>query len=64
MKEMHDGIDSKLKPKYKSEIAIERLYPDLVPQIPRSPKSKKLHMGIVEAILICGYGMRKFKGEG
>lgn len=57
-KEMHQGINADLKPKAKSKLAVERLYPKLIPMIPVSPRAKKLHDGVIDAILIAGYGQR------
>lgn len=62
-KVMHSGISADLKPKAKSLIALERLYPNYIDQIPRTPKSKKLHDGIVDALLIAGYGQRVLGAE-
>lgn len=56
-KEMHAGISADLKPKVKSAVAVERLYPKLVDQLPR--KKGKLLDGPVDALLIAGYGLRK-----
>lgn len=57
-KEMHEGISKDLKPKAKSLVAIERLFPDLVRHLPRNTKGKLLE-GPVDALLIAGYGYRK-----
>jgi hypothetical protein len=57
-KVMHDGISADLKPKAKSLIALKRLFPQYVNRIPHSPKSKKIHEGIMDATLIAGYGSR------
>jgi hypothetical protein len=62
-KVMHEGIDTRFTPKVKSVIAIERLYPTIHPLIPRTPKSKKLHLGVVDATLIAGYGIRKLGAQ-
>jgi hypothetical protein len=56
-KEMHQGISADLKPKVKSQIAVERLFPQFVSAIPRA--KGKMHEGIVDALLIAGYGLRK-----
>lgn len=56
-KAMHDGISADLKPKAKSIIAVKRLFPNLVTGIPVT-KTGKLHEGIVDALLIAGYGAR------
>lgn len=58
-KVMHEGISSDLKPKAKSLIAVDRLFPKLKSQIPVTPKSKKMHEGCVDALLICAYGRRR-----
>lgn len=59
-KEMHEGISADFKPKKKSAIAVERLYPQLVKSLPRESKNgKKLADGPVDALLIAGYGLRK-----
>ena len=56
-KEMHQGIDANLKPKVKSSIAVERLFPALNLSFPKN--YKKPHEGIVDALLIAEYGRRK-----
>ncbi len=60
-KEMHEGISSDLKPKVKSGIAVKRLYPQLVRQLPKKAKGG-LHDGPIDALLIAGYGLRKIGG--
>lgn len=57
-KVMHEGISRDLKPKAKSAIAVERLLPQLAPQIPRN-KNGKLHEGFVDALLIALFGLRR-----
>lgn len=57
-KVMHDGISSDLKPKAKSVIAVNRLFKKMVKAIPAS-KNGKLHEGIVDALLLAGYGLRQ-----
>jgi hypothetical protein len=57
-KVMHEGISADLKPKVKSLIAIERLYPQLHSQLPRKPKGGLME-GPVDALLIAGFGLRK-----
>lgn len=57
-KEMHEGISADMKPKAKSLIALGRLYPEWLPQVPKS-RTGKLHEGVVDALLIAGYGQRK-----
>lgn len=56
-KVMHAGIDSGLKPKFKSLIAIERQFPNIMEFIPKS-STGKLHDGVIDAILIAEYGKR------
>lgn len=58
-KEMHAGIAADLKPKSKSLIAAQRLFPKLVQEIPAN-RNGKLHDGIIDALLIAGYGSRIF----
>lgn len=58
-KEIFQGINSDLKPKAKSLVALKRLLPKLVSQIPTTPKSKKMHEGVVDALLIAYYGLKK-----
>ena len=59
-KEMHQGISSDIKPKAKSLIAVKRLYPKLVDQLPRDKKGKLLD-GPVDALLIAAYGLKRDK---
>lgn len=56
-KVMHEGIAKDLKPKAKSQIAVERLFPQYLKDIPQSKKGK-YHEGVVDALLIAGYGAR------
>lgn len=61
-KEMHEGTDAGLKPKVRSLIAVDRLYPQLVGKIPtyaRRDGKKHLQDGAVDALLIAGYGLRR-----
>jgi len=62
-KEMHEGISADLKPKAKSLIAVQRLYPQLVGKLPKRPKKQNYMDGPIDALLIAGYGLRKFKSE-
>jgi len=64
-KVMHQGISNDLKPKSKSIIAIDRLFPAPIRDkwIPKGPKSGKYHDGIVDALLIAEYG-RSYFGKG
>lgn len=55
---MHEGISKDLKPKAKSLIAVQRLFPNLIEKIPKTPKSGKMHEGVVDALLIAGFGAR------
>ena len=57
-KAMFTGVSKDLKPKARAKIALERLYPSIVPLVPRTPKSKELVEGVVDAVLIAGYGKR------
>lgn len=59
-KEMFQGIDSRLKPKEQSLIAVERLFPQYLDSIPKRPKGK-YHDGAVDALLIAEYGRRVSK---
>lgn len=52
-KEMHEGINSDLKPKVKSKQALKRLFPFLVPD------GVKTHDGIMDATLLAEFGRRK-----
>ncbi len=56
-KVMHEGISKDLKPKAKSTIAVERLFKNLLDQIPKN-KNGKMHEGVMDALLIAGYGLR------
>lgn len=57
-KEIHEGISKDLKAKAKSVIAFERLFPQLKERVPKS-KTGKYHEGILDALLIASYGVRK-----
>lgn len=57
-KVMFQGIDSRLKPKEQALIAIDRLMPSEKSKIPVTPRSKKLHEGVIDATLIAEYGRR------
>lgn len=56
-KVMHDGISKDLKPKAKSTIAVERLFKKFHDQIPKN-KNGKMHEGVMDALLLAGYGER------
>jgi crossover junction endodeoxyribonuclease RuvC len=58
-KEMHQGIDADLKPKAKSLIAFQRLFPGV--DMRATQKSKNQHDGLVDALLIAEYGRRKLQ---
>lgn len=59
-KAMHAGISADLKPKVKSVIAFERLFPAVRHVVPKSKKGA-YHDGIVEALLIAAYGKTTLK---
>lgn len=61
-KEMHEGISTDLRPKAKSLIAVQRLYPKLIAQLPKNTKGKLLE-GPMDALLIAAYGLRKLGGK-
>ena len=56
-KEMHQGISADLKPKPKSLIAVKRLFPKFVEQLPKVKKGAILD-GPIDALLIAAYGLR------
>jgi hypothetical protein len=58
-KEIFQGIDQDLKPKAQALIAVKRLFPNEIDKIPVSPKAKKMHEGVVDALLIAEWGRRK-----
>ena len=58
-KEMHQGISADLKPKAKSALAVDRLFPALSPLLPKKPKGGAKD-GPIDALLIAGYGIRRF----
>lgn len=60
MKVMHEGTDSRLKPKERSKIALERLAPKLYELVPKG-KTGKPHDGILDAALLGLYGLQKLK---
>ena len=59
-RDIHKGIDKKLKPKDRSRIAASRLFPgfDLRP----SDRCRVPHSGVVDALLIAEYGRRQVEG--
>lgn len=56
-KAMHAGIDSNLKPKAKSALAVKRQFPKLVGALPRDKKGDFLD-GPMDAFLIAVFGLR------
>jgi hypothetical protein len=54
-KVIHQGTNAQLKPKARSLIALKRLYPDWPELVPLSPKAKKPHEGVIDALLILKY---------
>lgn len=56
-KQMHQGISADLKPKAKSLVAVNRLFPKLVKQLPTNTKGALLD-GPVDALLIAAWGLR------
>ncbi len=57
-KVMHEGTAANLKPKARSLIAVQRLFPTLVGALPKKPRGG-IHDGFIDALLIAGYGLRK-----
>lgn len=57
-KEMHAGASGS-RPKERSKSVVSRLFPDVNLKNPDNPKSRILHEGIVDALLIAEYGRRK-----
>lgn len=55
-KEMHVGIDKKYRAKEKSLMAFKKHFPHLIDKVPTGVRSKKFHDGVVDALLIAGYG--------
>ncbi len=53
------GIDTNLKAKARSALALRQLMPSEVHKIPVSPKAKNMHDGVLEAALIAEYGRRQ-----
>lgn len=60
-KELHQGIDSNLKAKVKSLIAVQRLFPKV--NLLATERSKKPHDGLIDALLIAEYGRRMLSRE-
>ncbi len=59
-KVMHAGIAAADRPKVRSLMAVQRLFPSEDFRNPDAPKSKKAHDGIIDALLIAEYGRRKW----
>lgn len=59
-KSIHEGVQSDLKAKAKSLIALKRLLPWALPKIPQS-KNGKLDEGVVDALLITYFGQTILK---
>lgn len=57
-KQMHEGLSTDLRPKAKSLLAVRRLYPRLIKNLPLKPKGG-LQDGPIDALLIAGYGIRR-----
>ena len=57
-REMHQGISDQFRPKAKSMVAVQKLYPRLVPKMP-AKRNGALQDGPVDALLLAGYGLRK-----
>lgn len=55
---MHEGLSPDLKPKAKSLIAVQKLFPKLLGSLPKNTKGA-FHDGPVDALLIAGYGLRQ-----
>lgn len=56
-KAMHAGVAGELRPKAKSVIAAGRLYPGLFQMLPRDKKGWP-DPGVLDALLIAGFGLR------
>lgn len=56
-KEIHAGVSGVEAPKDKSRIAVSRLFPQV--NLLATPRSKKPHEGMMDALLIAEYGRRK-----
>lgn len=55
-----EGTPSDLKTKARASVAVQRLLPQLIDQIPKNRKGV-LDEGVVDALLIAEYGRRKMK---
>lgn len=56
-KVMHAGIERTLGPKERSAMAVARLYPHL--DLRASPRCRKAHEGLVDALLLGAWGARQ-----
>lgn len=61
-KALFAGIDTRLKPKERGRIALERLFPHLLKKLPTDTKGF-VHEGVQDALLIAEYGRRLLEGE-
>lgn len=59
-KVIHEGIGGKLKPKERTELAYERLFPHK--PIPTGPKGGKINDNVVDALMLATYGVLKLGG--
>jgi hypothetical protein len=59
-KEMHKGISPKLKPKTRSEIAYQQMFPH--DPVPIASRAKKRNDNITDSLLIAAYGALTFGG--
>lgn len=56
-KEIFQGVDSRLKPKERGKIALQRLFPELIATLPADRKGN-IHEGVRDALMIAEYGRR------
>jgi hypothetical protein len=68
VKEMTEGVDANLKPKVRAWLAFQRLFPQLIGQVPRTKVTKRNkegvpHDGVVDAQLMAEFGRRKLGGN-
>lgn len=56
MKVMHAGVSPELGSKERSQLACSRIFPGL--DLRESPRCRKPHEGMVEALLLAEFGMR------
>jgi len=57
-KEIFQGVDSRLKPKERGKIALQRLFPKLLSTLPADKKGN-IHEGVRDALMIAEYGRRQ-----